>query len=71
MLLGKNHHQHQSGLRYKLDLTSLVVFVCVLNTITIVAIVAWLEKIEKRKKDNDIFYYEEIEDDNQSYNWDD
>ena len=54
-----------------MDLTSLIIFVCVLNTITIVAIVAWLENIEKRKKDNDIFYYEEINDDNKSYNWDD
>ena len=55
-----------------MDLTSLVVFVCVLNTITIVAIVAWLEKIEKRKKDNDMYYYEEI-DDNEAdtkYSWD-
>lgn len=54
-----------------MDLTSLVIFISILNTITIVAIVAWLEKIEKRKKDNDIFYYEEIEEEaDTKYSWD-
>ena len=57
-----------------MDITSLVIFICILNTITIVAIVAWLENIEKRKKDNDIFYYEEIYDDDETadtkYSWD-
>lgn len=55
-----------------MSLTSLIIFISILNTITVVAMVAWLEN-NKPKKNKSDYYYEEIDDDEPAdtkYSWD-